>query len=677
MNQSNCAKNKDLDENKKYCKISQFFKTLYQKFFPKKFWLKFFIIFALANTFLRIYFLVIERNNLDLNIINLIKVFFVGLFFDALALGYIAIIPLIYFSLIPRKFFEHPKHQIFLKICYLLLLIIITFSFFSEVIFFDEFQARFNFIAVDYLIYTQEVIGNIFESYPMPLILGFIGLIAISIFYVSYRNFLTVRIQNFKIRLINLVIYLALMTSFFSAIDSNKIDKFFANNFLKEIAWNGIYQLFSAYRNNEIDYEKFYRSIDNQQAINGLRELITKQEVNTKFINLQDIARIINNNTKSKESNFNVMLVVMESFSADFMASFQSTKNLTPNLDKLAKQSLFFTNLKATGTRTVRGLEALTMSIPPTPGNSIIRRTNNENLFTIASPLIRRGYHAKFIYGGDGYFDNMNYFFKNNGFSIVDRPTFKKDEITFNNVWGVADEDLYRKAINEADQSYQQQTPFLNLLLTTSNHRPFTYPDGKIDIPSKTNRDGAVKYADYAIGKFIEIAKTKAWFDNTIFVFIADHCAGSAGNIEVPVWRYQIPALIYAPKIVKPRIYSENASQIDIAPTILGLMNLKYRSKFFGIDLLNNNNKLNEKIRHRSFISTYTDLGYLWKDQLYLLKPKKQQKFYQVELKKYGYNGSQEHAIDDYDNQIVEQQIQYYQVASYLFKKGLLKDFKE
>jgi hypothetical protein len=199
MNQSNYSKNKDLDENKKYCKISQFFKTLYQKFFPKKFWLKFFIIFALANTFLRIYFLVIERNNLDLNIINLIKVFFVGLFFDALALGYIAIIPLIYFSLIPRKFFEHPKHQIFLKICYLLLLIIITFSFFSEVIFFDEFQARFNFIAVDYLIYTQEVIGNIFESYPMPLILSFIALIAISIFYVSYRNFLTVRIQNFKI----------------------------------------------------------------------------------------------------------------------------------------------------------------------------------------------------------------------------------------------------------------------------------------------------------------------------------------------------------------------------------------------------------------------------------------------------------------------------------------------
>ena len=132
-------------------------------------------------------------------------------------------------------------------------------------------------------------------------------------------------------------------------------------------------------------------------------------------------------------------------------------------LDALAKEGLLFTHLKATGTRTVRGLEALSIGVPPTPGNSIVRRQNNENLFNIASPLIERGFAAKFFYGGDGYFDNMNYFFSNNGFEIVDREQFSEDEVTFSNAWGVADEDLFKKAIKEADKSFSQKSFFLIL----------------------------------------------------------------------------------------------------------------------------------------------------------------------------------------------------------------------
>ncbi len=639
------------------------------------FWFKFFLLFSSASFLLRIYFLFFKLPNLEIEFVEIAKVASIGLFFDLLAVSYLAILPLFYYLIIANSVWKNRKHQIFLRLCYLVFVTIITFSFFSEIIFFDEFQARFNFIAIDYLIYTQEVIGNIFESYPMFLILSAIAIIAIIIFYFSWQNFLKITEKNFLRKLKFFTIYLLFLISAFLAIDSNKIDKFFKNNYYKEIAWNGIYQLFSAYRNNEIDYEKFYSTIENNQAINDLRTLIANQELNSKFINENgDLSRVIFGKKNLKEHHYNIVMIVMESFSADFMNSFGSKENLTPNLDELAKQGLFLTNLKATGTRTVRGLEALALSIPPTPGNSIVRRFNNENLFNISSPLIERGYQAKFIYGGDGYFDNMNYFFENNGFAIVDRPKFAKDEITFNNVWGVADEDLFDKTIKEADQSYAENKKFISMVMTTSNHRPFSYPDGKIDIPSKTNRDGAVKYADYAIGQLIKKAKNKKWFDETIFVFVADHCAGSAGNIEVPIWRYQIPAIFYAPKIIKPQIYAKNASQIDIAPTILGFLNLTYPSKFFGIDLMNNPS--NSKHRQRSFISTYSDLGYLENDKLYLLKLKKEQKFFNVELLKFGYDGSKETEISDFDQEMLNRQIQYYQVATHLFKNDKLKNFK-
>lgn len=234
---------------------------------------------------------------------------------------------------------------------------------------------------------------------------------------------------------------------------------------------------------------------------------------------------------------------------------------------------------------------------------------------------------------------------------------------------GVSDEDLYNKVISEADKSFAKNRPFFNYVLTTSNHRPFTYPEGKIDIPSKTNRFGAVKYADYAIGQLIKQAQNKPWFDKTIFVFIADHCAGSAGKTDLPVWRYQIPAMIYAPKIIKPQIYSENASQIDIPPTLLGIVGFDYQSKFFGVDLL----RANKNYTQRAFISTYSDLGYFINNQLFMLELKKQSKVFDVVIKKIGYHGSQETITTNFSNLNFNHAIDYYQVANDYFVNRKLK----
>lgn len=309
------------------------------------------------------------------------------------------------------------------------------------------------------------------------------------------------------------------------------------------------------------------------------------------------------------------MLIVVESLSADYLGEFGNQEGLTPNLDKLVGESLVFTNLLATGTRTVYGLSAVTLSAPPLPGNSIVRRPNNERLFNISSVLNQKGYTSKFIYGGYGYFDNMNYFYANNGFAVIDRSDFASNEISFANAWGVCDEDLFDKALSESDKEYGQGRKFFNLVMTTSNHRPFTYPENKIDIKSKTGRKGGVKYTDYAIGKLIEKAKERPWFDDTVFVIIADHTAGSAGKSDIVPSKYHIPLIIHAPKHIAAAKIDKLASQIDLAPTLFALLGFSYDSKFIG------QNILDPSAKPRAFISNYQQVGYVAGDNLVILKP--------------------------------------------------------
>ena len=287
----------------------------------------------------------------------------------------------------------------------------------------------------------------------------------------------------------------------------------------------------------------------------------------------------------------------MESMSARFMGAYDPKSQLTPYLDRFSKEGIFFRNMYATGTRTVRGLEAVTLSVPPTPGQSIIRRPNDDNLYSIGSVLQASGYKRSFLYGGHAYFDNMKAFYEANGFDIFDEPGLPKNEISFSNAWGICDEDLFHLAIREADRSYSDKRPFLQIVMTTSNHRPYTFPAGKIDL-APGEREGAIKYSDYAVGQLIKNSENKPWFANTLFVFVADHNASVGGGVDVPVADYLIPGIIYNPKLLSPQVVDTLGSQIDIVPTLLNLMGISYENHFFGHDLLHTTDE-------RAFISNY------------------------------------------------------------------------
>lgn len=200
--------------------------------------------------------------------------------------------------------------------------------------------------------------------------------------------------------------------------------------------------------------------------------------------------------------------------------------------------------------------------------------------------------------------------------------------------------------------------------MTTSNHRPYTYPDKRIDIPSHTGRSGGVKYCDYALNKFLIKAKSKKWFKNTIFVIIADHNGGSAGRTELPLWRYRIPFYIYSPNIVKPKKIDKICSQIDVMPTLFGIMNWSYKSRFYG------DNILAEDHREQAFISTYQKLGIYRDKKLTILTPDKSVKEYSISEN--SLRGCKYDRIDPFTRDM-EDVITYYQSASYFYKNHIGK----
>lgn len=613
----------------------------------------------------RLALLIYSASAIDWSVLNLLKILFIGLFYD-LAAATFAIIPIvIYLWLLPSKWNASKTNWVLLFIYFFFVVFTLIFNAVSEWFFWEEFSVRYNFIAVDYLVYTTEVIGNIRQSYPINSIM--VGLfIVTSLIVYGLRKPITSSTTNttgFGKRTKTALALLCLPVFTYFGV-SHKLKYLSKNQYVNELSGNGMYDFGFAFWNNQLDYSTFYKTLPIKKAETILSNLL-QQDTTVKEA-VKNTSRNIG--STGIENKMNVVLISVESLSAEFLGSFGNTQHITPQLDSLANEGLLFSNLYASGTRTVRGLEALSLCIPPTPGQSIVKRPDNKNLFTLGNIFHSKGYNSRFIYGGYGYFDNMNEFFSNNGYQVTDRSALQDSEIHYSNIWGVADEDLFTLSLRELDKDYQNKKPFFAQIMTVSNHRPYTYPEGRIDIPSHTGREGAVKYTDYAIGKFIREAKQKPWFSNTLFVIVADHCASSAGKVELPVDKYHIPMIFYSPGHITPGKFEKLTAQIDIGPTILGYLNFSYNSKFFGQDVF----KMKDS-DERAFISTYQSLGYIKDKTLVILNPHKKVATYKPDFT----NGG---AVAITANQkLIDEAISNYQMASYLYQNGLygFKSYKK
>ena len=538
-----------------------------------------------------------------------------------------------------------------------LLLYLMLFVAVAEWTFWEEFQTRFNFIAVDYLVYTTEVIGNIRESYPIGWILAGLTSLVVIVFAAGRRLWKPVPDDStFLARSAVAGGWILVAVIGTLAVSGETKDRT-ANAYVNELSGNGIYEFFAAYRSADIDYDRFYRTVPLHDAFAQLRRQLQTPDAIFVSDDPLDIRRDIHNS--APERRLNVVLISVESLSAFYSGTYGRVPSLTPELDKLSGQSLLFTHLYASGTRTVRGLEALALSTPPTPGESIVKRPHNEGLFTLASVFDAKGYESEFLYGGYGAFDNMNYFFGQNGYAVYDRSDIPEATVHHANIWGVADEDLYTLALKRFDAAAARGQPFFGHIMTTSNHRPYTFPAGRVSMP-QGERESAVAYTDWAVGDFIRRARTRPWFANTVFVITSDHCASSGGLAQLPVFRYHIPMWIYSPGNIAPARVERTVAQIDIGPTILGLLGMDYRSSFYGADIF-----ALERGRERAFIGNYQRLGYLRNDTLVELAPHRR-----IDDVRPDYLKNAPQTPMPPDATLALEAIAYYQTASYRFSHG-------
>ena len=483
----------------------------------------------------------------------------------------------------------------------------IIFNAVSEYFFWSEFGVRYNFIAVDYLVYTNEVVGNIRESYPIiPITLGILLVTLLITWYLFRKEIIrTDDLRGGRWKVIIAPSYIAALVIAAGLLSFNTRFQHHENVYVNELQANGAYKFYDAFIKNELNYKQFYLTLPEEEA-----EAIVHETYGSTADNLRTIPG---------DSTFmprNIVLITIESMSAGYLERFGDKRHLTPTLDSLYKQGLAFERVFATGNRTVRGLEAVTLSLPPCPGQSIIKRPHNDGMHSTGAILREKGYQVKFFYGGNSYFDNMETFFSGNGYDIVDQRQYSPEEITFANIWGVCDEDAYGKAIRTFNEDAKKGAPFFAHIMTVSNHRPFTYPAGKISIPNDSkSRAGGVMYTDYALGRFLEEARKQPWFENTVFLITADHCASSAGRTEIPLEKYHIPAIIYAPGFIEPGIVESTVSQIDLMPTLFSLLGMGYDSHFYGKSVFD------PTYTERAFVATYQDLGYLEGDIFTVLSP--------------------------------------------------------
>jgi phosphoglycerol transferase MdoB-like AlkP superfamily enzyme len=512
------------------------------------------------------------------------RIFVTGALMDAITGLYMLLPFALYLWLVPRRIYRSRVGRMMVFAGMAITVGSCVYLVAAEYFFFDEFNARFNYVAVEYLIYPTEVLTNIRDSYPVYRVLALTAAVAVGVTWLlrgriraAFDDASGYGVRTLAVAGLGAIVVASLATVTLQSTQRGH------DRVANELSANGVYSFFSAARNAHIDYEAYYATLTAPEAATRVRRLLAQNNTQPQG-GPNPFARHVDNRDLGPARKLHVIVLLQESMGSEFVGSLGG-RGLTPNIDRIAAQGLSFTHLYASGTRTVRGMEAVATSLAPVPPESVVKRTGNEGLFNLATIARQAGYAPTFIYGGYGTFDNMNAFFGGNGWKVVDRTDMPKAD--FANIWGIADEALMDNALDVFDRQVATGEQVFSVVMSTSNHKPFTFPAGVPGVPREGGgRDAGVRYADHAIGRFFDKLQTRSWAKDTMLVIVADHGARVYGRAEVPVSTYEIPLVIHAPAYIAPQRIDTLASQVDVGPTILGLLHLSYDSRLPGRDIL-------------------------------------------------------------------------------------------
>ena len=582
------------------------FEKIIYLFAPPKTFLFFALLFFSGVIFLGLFRLgfLLRYHNLASGIPSsiLFQSFIIGARFDMVVLSYL-LIPFFILSSFPFLNTFRLKltrnltlFLIFLGLSFLFLLSLVDLEYFSE------FGTRLNHWALEYLDRPDFVFYSIWSSYPViPYLILWAFICFIFIFFMLKlsRSFFKKSSNRF---FLNEIFYfiLALFLLFFSARGRLKLAPidwglayFSKYDFANQLALNGIHTLgktmLDEHKESSPDYLAEFHFSDDREALFNVQKLLLQKNERLED-SLNSIRRYIFIDSTENEHKYpNVVIIFLESWLAEYVGSLGGKLDLTPHFDSLAHRGILFENFFATGTRTNRGLLSILCSFPSQPGGTLMKKYNHNLPFISLSKILKqRGYETALVYGGDLQFDNMEGFFRQQGFDyFIGQEDFSKNEFT--NKWGVPDDIVFSRAIEEFSRI--GDNPFLGVIVTLSNHEPFTVPRNatKPYPPDYPNSEylNAFHYSDWALGKFFRQAEKEAFFKNTIFVLVADHGRLLQSQSDLPLERFHIACLIYSPEILgkEPERIKTVASQTDLLPTILGLLGKPALHESWGRDL--------------------------------------------------------------------------------------------
>ena len=495
--------------------------------------------------------------------------------------------------------------------------------------FINQYDVRPNRLYIEYLDYPQEVFSMLVHGHLFAM-LSTLLLASLTSVY-SYRLLCRAFTQppslkkasNLPILMAALIICLFAARGTLSHRPLNPALVYFSQDSLvNSLVLNSTYSVAFALKNmgNEKSASNLYGTMPRQQII----DTVKKASYRKQFV-AGNIPTLAHNKPFVSGVKKNLVIILEESLGARFVGELGGL-DITPELDKLYQQGWGFDNLYATGTRSVRGIEAITTGFTPSPSRSVVKLSKSQhNFFSLADVLSQEGYKTQFIYGGESHFDNMKSFFLGNGFNdIVDINHIENPQ--FISSWGVSDEDLFNQADKELTKLSNSTEPFFSLVFTSSNHDPFDIPQGKVSLPKGHNpenykRDLAIKYADYALGKFINKAKTRSYWENTVFLVVADHDVRVFGSEPVPLKSFHIPAVILNSDM-KSKRDPRLVSQIDLPVTLLSLLGIDQATPMLGFDLTKSYPV------ERAMMQYYDNFAYLENERAVILMPNQQTSYW-------------------------------------------------
>lgn len=508
---------------------------------------------------------------------------------DLIVLGYLMAVPVLLAPLLAHRISARAWKG--MTACWTTVaLLFVLFMEVSSPQFIMQFDVRPNRLFIEYLSYPKEVFSTLWNGFRIALVGGVIASIALG--WLAFRLLKasaehTTMWSSTKLLLTWPLIVLVLVAQVRSTTGHRPANPaLFAlsgdalvNSLIISSAWSVMDALASLRK--EAKSSEIYGPFPAEKVLGNVRAAPWLKDY--QFASPELPTLHFQQAAVKRDKPLNLVIVLEESLGATFVESLGGVP-VTPELEKLSKEGWWFEQLYATGTRSVRGIEAVVAGYAPTPARSVVKLSlAQKDFYTLALGLGKEGYHTEFVYGGEAHFDNMRGFFTGNGFQkVVDRRDMT---MTFEGTWGASDEDLFNKSLERLKLLHAGDKPFFSLIFSSSNHEPFEFPDGKIALYDKEKQtvNNAVKYADYALGKFIAEAKKQAYWKDTVFLIVADHDNRVYGNSLVPVHKFHIPGLIMGADI-EPRRIKTIASQIDLGPTLLSLMGVSSTHPMIGRD---------------------------------------------------------------------------------------------